>query len=310
MTLLCAILAATLSRAELIERMRTPPMTRSSGLVQVYANCPADMRNEFQAPVARFTSKICDNLYSSTTNTPRRFTSAGIMVIIGDGKTNDTSVISRAYKRTDETFYTRIYLPSPEYSDLSKLKLEIIRAFFLAIEKREISESDAMTILRDLDPQKRIDNKYEEIERWTKGEEVESSDEEIIKLMRSVLQPGVSRQSDVLRFASRLYLHSPLFNFPFAKKFHTCTFRQAIDIINEDPTVRLIAYKKAPLLIAYGGGRSKELADAAKAYSDFLFELGRAKKDKNELINMLDAADIKLNIALEEARKYEQGVNK
>ena len=50
--------------------------------------------------------------------------------------------------------------------------------------------------------------------------------------------------------------------------------------------------------------------DFGQAYSDFLFELGRAKKDKNELINMLDAADVKLNIALEEARKYEQGVNK
>lgn len=308
MTLACAIIAATLSRAELVERMRTPPMTRSHGLVQVFANCPADMRDEFHSPVARFVSKTCDSLYASTTNTPTQFSSAGIMVFIGDGRTNDASVVSRAYSRKDGTFYTRIYLPSPEYSDLEKFRIEIARAFILAVEKREISADKAVALLRDLDPKKRVDNKYDEIEKWLRGEPVESDDEEVLKLMRSVLQPGVARQSDVLRFASRLYLHAPLFNFPLAGKYHTCSFRQAVDLVKVDMTVRYLAYKKAPLLIAYGGGRSKELADAAQAYYNFLFELGRAKKDREELLDMLEAAEIKLNIALEEARKFEEGI--
>jgi hypothetical protein len=34
-----------------------------------------------------------------------------------------------------------------------------------------------------------------------------------------------------LRFASRLYLQAPLFNFPLAGKYHTCSFRQAVDLI-------------------------------------------------------------------------------
>lgn len=307
MTLACAIIAATLSRAELVERMRTPPMTRSGGLVQVYANCPSDMREEFHAPVARFTSKICDDLYASTTNSPSRFTSPGITVFIGNGRTNDTSVLSRAYKNPDDdSFCTRIFLPSPEYSDLEKLKIEITKAFMLAVEKREIGEAEARIILRDLDPRRRTDHKYEEIERWIKGEETESDDEEILKLMRSVLQPGIARQSDVLRFASRLYLHAPLFNYPLAGKYRTCSFRQAVDIVKDDPTVRYVAYKKAPMLIAYGGGRSKELSEAAQAYYTFLYELSRAKKSREELLDLLDAADVKINIALEEARKYEE----
>lgn len=307
MTFVCAILAAALTRAELIDRMRTPPMTRSQGLVQVYANCPGDMRDEFHAPVARFVSKTCDELYSVTTNTPSRFVSPGISVFIGDGRTNDISVLSRVYVRDDGVAYTRIYLPSPGYSDIAKLKTEIIRAFFLAVEKREINDDEVSAVLRNLDPKKRIDYKYAEIERWIKGEKTDLSDEEIMKLMRSVLQPGVARQSDILRFASRLYLHAPLFDYPLAGKYRTCTFRQAIEIM-KDTVVRFAAYKKAPLLIAYGGGRGEPLSTAAKAYSEFLFELTKAEKTKEELLDMLEDADIKLNIALEQARKYEESL--
>lgn len=285
-------------------------MTRSQGLVQVYANCPADMRDEFQGPVARFVSKTCDELYSSTTNEQVRFTSAGISVFIGDGRTNDTSVLSRAYRREDGSYYTRIYLPSPGFSDIKKLRSEVARAFILAVEKRVADDDEIAVLLRDMDPGRRVDFKYEEIERWIKGEKTESDDEEIMKLMRSVIQPGVARQSDILRFASRLYLHAPFFNYPLAGKYRSCTFRQAVGIMKDDPRVRLVAYKKAPLLVAYGGGRGKELADAAGAYSQFLFELAKAEKDTEELLDLLDDADVKLNVALEEARKLEEGTTK
>lgn len=306
MTILCAILAATLTRAELLERMRTPPMTRSQGLVQVFANCPADMREEFQAPVARFVSKVCADLYSSTTNAPVKFASPGIAVIIGDGRTNDASVVSKVYVRDDGSRFTRIFLPSPGYSDIDRFRSEIAEAFVRAVEKREADKDRLNAILRDLDPKKRVDHKYEEIERWIRGEKTESDDEEIIKLMRSVLQPGVARQSDVLRFASRLYLHSPYFNYPLAGKYRTCTFRQAVEIMKTDPTVRFVAFKKAPLMVAYGGGRGEALTMAAQAYCDFLFELGKAKKTEEELLDMLEDADIKLNVAFEEARKHEE----
>lgn len=293
-----------------MDRMRTPPMTRSQGLVQVYANCPADMREEFHAPIARFVSKTCDALYSSTTNRPSKFASPGITVIIGDGRTNDTSVLSRAYVRDDGSYYTRILLPSPNFSDIGKFRSEIVRAFVLAIEKREPDQERINLLIRNIDPKKRVDYRYQAIERWIRGEKTEYDDEEIIKLMRSVLQPGVARQSDVFRFASRLYLHAPFFNFPLAGRYRSCTFRQAVDIMKTDPTVRFAAFKKAPLLVAYGGGRGEHLTLAAQAYCDFLFELGKAKKSKEELLDMLDDADTKLNIALEEARKHEQGLKK
>ncbi len=316
MFLLSLILAATLSRSELIERMRAYPVTRCAGLVQVYAHCSADMREEYQMPVASFVSRLCDEiasskadiaLLSSVTNRPSKYSDAGIMVVIGDTRTNDTSVVSRPFKRRDGSCCTRIFLPAPAYSDIERLKLEVVKAYCFAVAGEKISDDEAKRILRDSNPQLRIDHKYNEIDRWVSGEKTDGDDEEMLKLCRTVLQPGVARESDVLRFASRLCLYPLLYKYPLAGKYRRCSFSQALDIFKLDPTVRYVAYLKAPQMIAYGGGRGEHLASAAEAYSEFLFELAKAKKSKEELLHMLESADIKLNVALEEARKYDQG---
>jgi hypothetical protein len=316
MFLLSLILAATLSRSELIERMRAFPVTRCAGLVQVYAHCPADMRDEYQMPVATFVSKLCDDIasskadiafLSSATNMPSKYTDAGIMVIIGDTRTNDASVVSRPFKRKDGSCCTRIFLPAPAYSDIERLRLEIVKAYCFSVAKKTVGDEEAKRILRDSNPQLRIDHKYDEIDRWLRGEKTDGGDEEMLKLCRTVLQPGVARESDVLRFASRLCLYPLLYRYPLAGKYRCCSFSQALDIFTLDPTVRYVAYLKAPQIVAYGGGRGEHLASAAEAYSEFLFELAKAKKNREELLQMLEAADIKLNVALEEARKYDQG---
>ena len=46
MAICSVLLAAALTRAELIERFKAPPLTKVSGLVQVVADCPAEMRRE------------------------------------------------------------------------------------------------------------------------------------------------------------------------------------------------------------------------------------------------------------------------
>ena len=54
-----------LTRAEIIDRFKAAPVTQLDGLVQVYGDCPADMRRDFQLPVASFASGICRKLYAA-----------------------------------------------------------------------------------------------------------------------------------------------------------------------------------------------------------------------------------------------------
>ena len=65
LTLIATILLAALTKAEIIDRFRAAPVTQLDGLVQVYGDCPADMRRDFQLPVASFTSGICRKLYAA-----------------------------------------------------------------------------------------------------------------------------------------------------------------------------------------------------------------------------------------------------
>ena len=51
-----------LTRAEIVQRMRAPVVTQAEGLVRVFANCPEDMRREFQSPVARFAAETVYSL--------------------------------------------------------------------------------------------------------------------------------------------------------------------------------------------------------------------------------------------------------
>lgn len=305
-----SLILAALTRAELLDIMRTPPKNAVSGLVCVYANCPADMRDEFHTPVTRFVSKTCESLYSRRAGKMVRFTDPGIVVYIGDGRTNDTSVVDGVFKRDDKTPYTRIFLPSPGYSDLAKFRLSIAKAFALALDKRVIDDAEAQKMLRNADPKERVAHQYAEIDRWLKGQKTEADDEGMLKLCRRVIDPGHARVSDVLRFASRLYLYPAYYAYPFAGKFRQCTFSQAVDIMQVDPFVRFAALEKSSQVVLYGGGRGEFLIDAASAYSAFLMELARAKKSRQELLDMLEDADLKLNIALEEARKFEQGAKK
>ena len=135
---------------------------------------------------------------------------------------------------------------------------------------------------------------------------MDGDDEEMIRLCRSVLVPGVARASDVLRFGDRLVLYPEYFDRPFCGKFRACTLKDAILHLKEDPRLRLHAYLKAPQVVLYGGGRGEELAAAAEAYSKLLFEMARGEKPTEELLEMLEDADIKFDIALEEARKREE----
>ncbi len=307
MSVLAAILLAALTRAEIIERMRAVPIVKENGLVQVIADCPADMRDEYQASVAGFVSAVCETLYRARREPPKRFAEPGIVVYVGDVRTNRTDVIVRRRTRADGSPYTRIYLPAPAFADVTTLRRETVKAFLLALDGRDADDAAADETLRAADPDLRAADSYADLARWLKGEPVSENDEHYVRLSRKVLKPGAALPSDVLRFASRLRLYPEVFSAPFCGRYASCTFREAIELARDDARVRFIAYAKTPLVVLFGGGRGEALADAAVAYSEFLRALAAYRKTPEELRAMLDAADEKLNVAMEEARHRAEG---
>lgn len=305
MTLAAAIFAAALTRAEIIDRFRAPPVTNTGGLVQTVADCPADMREEFLLPVARFASDICRKLYISAGPHPQpRFPEPGIVIHIGDMRTPVTNVASVVSSRGGRKF-TKIFIPSPAFADKELLAVEIARAFALAVLDRKIGRAEAEDLLVAADPAASADREYAKIGRWQNGEEGAADDEEMLDLCRKVIEPGRARVQDVLRFASRLYLYPEAFDSPFCGRYPQCDFAQAIKFAGKDARIRFAAYAKAPPLVALAAGRGDELLEAARAYGDLLFELARFKKTEDELFKMLEDADAKLNIAMEKARLEE-----
>jgi len=312
MTIAAAILAATLTRAELIERMRAAPVTKVEGLVQVFADCPSDMRREFQVPVADFVAGVCNSLYGNPKNRipRRRFDEPGIIVYIGDVQTNRTDVVVRTRSRRNGSRFTRMYIPAPGFADVDTLRRESAKAFFLALKGVDLDDAAADKAVREANPELWRAYRLEQLHRWQEGKPADGTDEDFIKISRTIMSPGVAEPEDVLRFAARLMLYPVSYARPFCGKYTSCTFADAIDRAEKDPCLRFAAYAKAPEVALFGGGRGEELSTAANAYVLFLRDLAAYTKSKDELKDMLEEAEEKLNIALEEARKRKEGPSK
>lgn len=299
MVILSTVLVMALTRAEILERFRAPVVTQADGLVQVYADCPEDLRREYQSPIASFAAETVKTLYQGQAKKPVRFDRAGILIHIGDVRTNVTEVTSQAFTN-DNRVVTRIRVKAPGYADLYRLRLEIVRAFFRSTEKREVTEAEAIAAYRKGDPVLRIFDERMKLEDWLAGRGTRD-DEEGIRLMRRVFEPGKSSPRDILIFASRLYLYPPQYDIRFLGRFDRLSFREAVRFGRRDPVVRLVAYRKALELPVLGGGRSPELTAAANAYQAFLFELAKGERDEKGLKRLLDTADEQLNVAYEKS---------
>ena len=305
MAILQVVLLLALTRAEIIERFKAPVVTQADGLVQVYANCPEDMRKEFQSPVARFAADTVQMLYRGLAKKPERFPKPGILIHIGDVRTNLTEVTAQV-STNDSRVVTRIRMKSPGYADLYRFRVEVIKAFYRSVEKKEISEAESVAAYRHADPVLRVIDDRQKLEDWLAGRGTRD-DEEGLKLMRKVFEPGKASPRDVLTFASRLYLYPPQHNLKLLGKFDQLSFSEALRLGRLDPIVRILTYQKSFTLPVMGGGKSPELASAATAYQSFLLEFAKGETDETGLKALLDAADEKLNVAFEKARKYETG---
>ena len=295
-----AIVLLALTRAEIIERMKAPVITQADGLVQVYAGCPEDMRREYQMPIASFAAETVKTLYGGLAKKPVRFRKPGIVIHVGDVRTNLTDVVARVSTNADRVV-SRIFVKSPGYADVGRLRLEVVKGFYRSVEGRELSDADAVAAYRKADPDLRTMDERELLEQWLAGQRGEMDDEEGLRLMRKIIKLGRASRRDVLTFASRLYLYPPQFDLLFAGQFDKLSFREAISCVKADPNVRLVAAYKSRELPIFAGGRSEELQKAAEGYQQFLFELAKGEKTSDELRALLDDADTKLNVAYEKA---------
>ena len=291
-----------LTRAEILDRFKAAPVTQLDGLVQVYGDCPADMRREYQLPIASFVSDVCRKLYAAGNRKQVKFVDPGIVIRIGDVRTNIADVVVRPATRDDGAKFTRIYLPSPSGADLGKFRHEVVRAFYRAVYGVDLDDAGVTKKLRESDPVTRVEDIQSEVAAWRERGEYAAgkTDEDYLKLMRGVHLPGVATKPDVTTFASRLFLYPELYAAPFCGKYAACSFRDAIALARKDPSVRFAAYQKIEPLMLFGSGHGEKMNAAVEAYAKFLAELAVLKRTDEELAKLLDDADAKLKGVLEE----------
>jgi len=296
--LLLTFRSHALTRAEIIDRFRAVPVVKVDGLVQVVADCPADMRREYQLPVAGMVADICRSLYSAEMSKPKRFAEPGIVVHVGNVRTNMTNVVSRACARDDGWKYTRIYLPAPGYADQRALTLATARAYFLSVHGEEVDDKKALHALMSSSPELRAAESCGRLVDWSgRGIYVDGmDDEDYLKLSRKVLLPGRLTKHELNEFASRLYLYPLAYDAPFAGKYMSVDFETAVRLREKDPAIRLVALIKSKQILIFGAGRGEELQAAADAYAEFLTELAREEKTDGELLALLETANGKLRV--------------
>jgi hypothetical protein len=298
MLLAVTILAAAISRADLVERFRAPSAIKCEGLVEVSGMCAADVRREFQLPVASSAAQTCRGLYEGLGLKPRKFKSAGILVFLGDSAETNAAVAASRAARPDGSRYPRITLPSPAYADLRAFRREVARGFLLAVNGEDADDARVEEVMRLADPELRLDDEYDDLRAWREKGEYRRGrgDEDYLKLFRRVKNPGKARMDDALAFSSRLMLYPQQYAVPFCGRYWACSFREAIDMAAVDPAVRFAAFVKSSELAVFGAGHGDEFTGMVNAYCDFLRALAAydGKNGREALVSALDAADGKL----------------
>ena len=269
------------------------------GLVQVRAECNAEMRREFQVPVASYAADICRRLYAVDRLKEQHFASPGIVIVIGDVITNLSIVVSRPETRDDGSKWTKILVPAPGSVDRQKLGLEIVKGYCRSIHSEDLDDDAALTRIRAAYPELKLEDDLRMLDEWYAGKHGKEDDEKFLKLQRSVLNPGSASKHDVLIYASRLYLYPPTFDEKFCGRFDCVSFREAIKLAKIDPRIRFAAYLKIQEAALFASGRGEKMNAAGLAYAAFLNELFHYKKTEDELTAMLNAADLILQGVLE-----------
>ena len=104
--------------------------TSSGGFVKVVAaDVPGDPMG-FRMPILQFATRNLRELEKAYKLEMPRRAEPGLVIFALDGQTNDTRVIVRASRK--DSLVTRVWLPSPGFSDLDQLRFELARAYLRA----------------------------------------------------------------------------------------------------------------------------------------------------------------------------------
>lgn len=307
--MLAILVLLALTRAEIVQRMRSPILTRADGLIKVYASCDEDIRRDYQVSVARAADETVRMLYGGLSRKPSRFESPEIILRLGNERTNNTEVVT-SVETNGERVVSRIFLKSPAHADRERFELEVTRAFYRSTQKVELSDEEAKSALHRANPKYRVADERAKLEAWLAGglpseyrteEEFFARIEEMFTLYRKVIEPGKASRRDVLSFASRLCLYPRNFDEKFIGGADVLPFSEAIAVSRKDPRVKILAVFKAQELPIWAGGRGEFLRDAAQGYVKFLFELAKGDMTDDELKRLLELAELKLKVAYEQA---------
>ena len=105
--------------------------TSAGGFVKVVAaDVPGDPMG-FRLPILQFATRNLRELEKAYKLEMPRRAEPGLVIYALDGRTNDTRVIVRASRR-ESALVTRVWLPSPGFSDLEQLRFEMARAYLRA----------------------------------------------------------------------------------------------------------------------------------------------------------------------------------
>lgn len=299
MTALATALLLALSRAEIVARFRSPVLSQADGHVKVYAACAEDVRREYQSPVARFAGETFTAFARAARRPLARAASPALVIHLGDVRTNRADFAVRV-ATNGQSVVTRIFLPNPASADLGALRAEVARAYFRSAEGRETTPDEALEAWRMTDRDYRVDRDLRRLEGWL--DRAEGDDDDGFGLLWRVFRPGTLSAVEARVFASRLWLYPETFDRPFLGRFASLSFRDAVACAS-DPDVRLAARRKADEVMVSGGGRGVALRDAASAYRAFLLALADGGRSADELKDLLEAADVALNLAFADRRK-------
>jgi len=131
--LVCAFAACAQDEASAVVRRKPSEMPKvassANGFVEVVAaDVPGDPMG-FRFPILGFATRNIRELERRYKLEMPRRDRAGLVIHALDGRTNDTRVVARAFRR-EAGLVTRIWLPSPGYSDIDLLRFEIAKAYF------------------------------------------------------------------------------------------------------------------------------------------------------------------------------------
>ena len=103
---------------------------------------------------------------------------AGLVIHVGSGTERDTNVVVRTERNLSGERVTRIFLPSPGYSDLERFSLAVGRAFLEAWISRTAAGRDGWAsppewfvegVVRSADPAEALGDRLWTLNEWEKG---------------------------------------------------------------------------------------------------------------------------------------------